>query len=119
MQTFTKQSTIPCRSCGEPFVPGSLQALYCSLTCKERAKRHRRADRNRPIYLPSPLKKTGPYFAILTSPTLQELKITCEAYMLHNDPKQSIYVEDKPKGFKLPPGLRDSEYDNIYKIGFK
>jgi hypothetical protein len=44
--------------------------------------------------------------------------VVCEEFMLRADPAQGIYVENKPPGFTLPPGLRDNEYDNIYKIAF-
>ena len=116
MQTLSTQRTIPCAACGDLFAPGSIHSLYCSLTCKERAKRHRRAHRH--PTRPSLQKKLGPYYAILISPTLKELQVVCEEFMLRADPAQGIYVENKPPGFTLPPGLRDNEYDNIYKIAF-
>jgi hypothetical protein len=110
---------IPCGSCGELFTPGSPRSLYCSLTCRQRAKRHRRRA-NTPLTAHNRhQRKIAPFFAIMDTPTLFELNVTCEEFIARADRTQSIYVRNKPEGFILPPGLRHHEFGNTYKVAFQ
>jgi hypothetical protein len=116
MQSTIMQDAVGvCASCGKPFPRTSTQGLYCSLRCRDRAKRQRRTARDGNHTLPS----TSPYWAVLTSPTLEELNTYVQAYLDAPDNGQTLYINHKPTGFVLPPGLRDNEYNEIYQIGRK